>query len=138
MTKPPDLDPDFVRDISLAVYLERLGPDGAPKAIKEAGGIEVLRKRAGSYDALTKAYLRALNVTPPALLLDMPNGKRAHVYLPDKAPCQDPTPAQTAAAPAPQTPSATAAPVHSASGAASKKTRPPPRKEKARNARTKP
>ncbi len=63
---PPEFDPEYVRDISHAVYLERLGPDGTAKAVAEVG-MAVIRKRALSYDSLTKAYLRAIGKNTPPL-----------------------------------------------------------------------
>ncbi len=68
---PPEFDPEYVRDISLAVYLERLGPDGTAKAVAELG-INIIRGRAGSHDTLTKAYLRAIGKRPPPLAKTVP------------------------------------------------------------------
>jgi hypothetical protein len=50
-------------DISLAVYLQRLGPDGSEKAIAQTG-LDKIRRRAEAYYALTRAYLHALNISP--------------------------------------------------------------------------
>jgi hypothetical protein len=51
-------DPDLVRNISVKVYTARLGRDAA-KMLGEVGE-EKFSERAGAYDALTRAYLRAI------------------------------------------------------------------------------
>lgn len=66
---PPEFNPDYVRDISLAVYLDRLGPDGTQKARARFEGGEaefdkLMRDRAACQDTLTKAYLRAIHAQP--------------------------------------------------------------------------
>jgi hypothetical protein len=61
---PPEFGAERVRDISLAVYLERLGRDGTPEAIAKLG-LEKIRERAKSYDPLTRAYLRAIRDHQP-------------------------------------------------------------------------
>jgi hypothetical protein len=53
-----EFDAEFVRDISEAVYRERLGKNDAEAMEKEHGAARV-RNNAGSYDVLTRAYLRA-------------------------------------------------------------------------------
>lgn len=68
MTSTPEFDPEYVRDISLDVYLERLGPDSTAKAVAEVG-MDVIRKRAVSYDPLTKAYLRAIGKHAPTSIM---------------------------------------------------------------------
>lgn len=57
----PEFDPEAVRDISEAVYRERLGKDDAAAMIEKDGdGGKKLRERASSYDNLTRAYMRAM------------------------------------------------------------------------------
>ena len=67
----PSFDPDLVRDISEQVYKLRLeDPTGGGRGSvqrmidndKDSG--DKLRNRAGSYDALTRAYLRVLGFSP--------------------------------------------------------------------------
>lgn len=54
--------PDRVRDVSEAVYRMRLGPDDTARMIAKDGDKgEQLRGRAGSYDTLTRAYMKVLN-----------------------------------------------------------------------------
>ena len=63
MTKPPrvpEFDPEFVRDVSEAVYRDRLGDDLAGMLEKDGDGGKKLRARAASYDSLTRCYLRAI------------------------------------------------------------------------------
>lgn len=55
----------FVRDISLAVYKERLEADSGKGAVarmirKHGDNGERLREYAGAYDKLTRSYLRAI------------------------------------------------------------------------------
>jgi hypothetical protein len=57
--KPAEHTPEFVRDVSVAVYKTRLGTDDAAGMIAKHGEAG-LRKRAGSLDPLTRAYLQAL------------------------------------------------------------------------------
>ncbi|MFA5897739.1 MAG: hypothetical protein WC829_01370 [Hyphomicrobium sp.] len=67
MTKPkrePEFDPTEVRDLSEKVYRDLLERDNAEGAVarmikKDGDGGEKLRERAGSYDKLTRAYMRA-------------------------------------------------------------------------------
>jgi hypothetical protein len=54
----PKYDPEYVRDVSVAVYKSRLY-DG-DRELKEQGE-EDFRKTAGSYDSLTRSYLDAIN-----------------------------------------------------------------------------
>jgi hypothetical protein len=51
-------DPDLVRNISVKVYTARLGRDAKEMLAKV--GPEKFSERAGAYDALTRAYLRAI------------------------------------------------------------------------------
>ena len=51
--------PELVRNISEAVYRDRLGPGDAASMI-EKDGAQKLRERAAAYDTLTRAYLRAV------------------------------------------------------------------------------
>lgn len=61
-----EFDPIKVRDLSETVYrdlLERDNTEGAVARMIEKDGDngEKLRERAGSYDRLTRAYLRAIS-----------------------------------------------------------------------------
>jgi hypothetical protein len=63
----PEFDPVLVRDISEAVYKDRVDDGGHKKykdhlamIAKDGDNGEKLRERAGSYDPLTVTYLRAL------------------------------------------------------------------------------
>ena len=59
--REPEFDPKMVRDISEAVYRERLGDGGAERMIEKDGDQgEQLKDRAGSYDSLTRSYLRVI------------------------------------------------------------------------------
>jgi len=58
-----DFDPEYVRDISVNVYKQRLTL-GGHKALekmlaKDADGGKKLRHRASAYDDLTRCFLRA-------------------------------------------------------------------------------
>lgn len=65
IAEPPEFDAELVRDLSEAVYKERLGPANLTKMLDEDGP-EKLRANAGSYDTLSRAYLRAFRqLTPP-------------------------------------------------------------------------
>jgi hypothetical protein len=56
-----EFDPALVRDISEAVYRDRLGPDGLKNMVEADGdGGAKLRERSGSYDSLTRCYMRAI------------------------------------------------------------------------------
>lgn len=61
-------DRQKVRDISVEVYKARLddaSPGSAERMLtKDADGGAKLRERAGSYDPLTRHYMRALGVKP--------------------------------------------------------------------------
>jgi hypothetical protein len=64
---PPDYTPEFVLNVSEAVYRIRLG---GPKEVadmiandKDQG--QKLRSRAGAYDALTRAYLKVIKEMLP-------------------------------------------------------------------------
>jgi hypothetical protein len=53
--------PERVRDVSEAVYRDRLSPEALKLMIeKDADQGEKLRGRAASYDSLTRSYMRAL------------------------------------------------------------------------------
>lgn len=63
--RKPEFDVEHVRDVSEAVYRARLddesGEGAAERMIaKDGDGGEKLRRRAGAYDALTRAYMRVL------------------------------------------------------------------------------
>lgn len=61
----PTFDPAYIRDLSENVYREALGDDDTARMIaKDKDSGEMLRKRAGSYDVLTRHYLKALNIEP--------------------------------------------------------------------------
>lgn len=63
-TPRPVYDPEYVRDVSEAVYRDRLGADGVERAEDDPKrGAAWLRRNAGAYDTLTRAYLDALNTT---------------------------------------------------------------------------
>lgn len=64
---PPEFDPVLVRDISEAVYRQRVDDGGHAKIKnsqqmieKDGDNGEKLRERASSYDKLTRCYLRAV------------------------------------------------------------------------------
>lgn len=64
----PAWSPEYIRDISEAVYRARLEQD-CPGNIermiaKDEDTGEKLRNRAGSYDALTRVYLKTLGFEP--------------------------------------------------------------------------
>lgn len=62
--KPADHTAEFVRDVSEAVYRERVGADDIAKMIADPKrGEAFVRRTAGSYDTLTRAYLRTLRVS---------------------------------------------------------------------------
>jgi len=59
--EPTTPDAKVVRDISERVYRERLGKDATARMIGDDGdGGVKLRARAGSYDGLTRVYMRVL------------------------------------------------------------------------------
>lgn len=58
--KPQSFDDTYVRDISEAVYKDRLGPKQTASML-EKDGAEKLRERAAFYDHTTVATLRAIN-----------------------------------------------------------------------------
>lgn len=73
MTERPKREPEFdaerVRDVSEAIYRARLadesGEGAAERMIaKDGDNGEKLRRRAGFYDALTRAYMRVLKPLP--------------------------------------------------------------------------
>lgn len=68
--RKPTFDPEYIRNISVGVYCQRLvdgnGVGAADRMVeKDADGGEKLRGRAGAYDALTRAYLKVLGFEPP-------------------------------------------------------------------------
>lgn len=58
--RPIEFDADRVRDISEAVFRERLGKDVKKMLADDNDGGKKLRERASSYDALTRCYMRAI------------------------------------------------------------------------------
>lgn len=54
-----EFDAGHVRDISEAVYRDRMGEKDASERIAKIGAAK-FREHAGLYDALTRAYLRAI------------------------------------------------------------------------------
>lgn len=64
--KKTAVDPERVRDVSVEVYKARLEDNraGAVARMLEKDGDDgkALRGRAASYDALTRVYMRVLNV----------------------------------------------------------------------------
>lgn len=62
--REPEFDPTRVRDLSVEVYKMSLGEDDTRRMLEkdDDGGVK-LRERAGSYDALTRRYMRALTGT---------------------------------------------------------------------------
>lgn len=62
-----EFDPVMVRDISEAVYRERLGADSVTNMLEKDGdGGAKLRERSASYDGLTRAYLRVIRAQEQA------------------------------------------------------------------------
>jgi len=70
MVKEPKLtfDPEYIRDLSEAVYRMRLEQDCAGNTdrmlAKDNDGGKKLRNRAGAYDPLTRVYLKTLGFEP--------------------------------------------------------------------------
>jgi hypothetical protein len=67
--KKPTFDPNYIRNLSEAVYRIALNRDSGEGAVermiaKDKDGGEKLRNRAAAYDKLTRAYLEVLGVTP--------------------------------------------------------------------------
>lgn len=61
----PTFDPTYVRDISETVYRHQLGAEDVQRMVeKDEDQGQKLRNRAGSYDQLTRAYLKALGFDP--------------------------------------------------------------------------
>jgi hypothetical protein len=58
----PEFGLSFVRDVSEAVYRERLSPRDLADMIAKDGDPKV-RERAGCFDVLTRVYLRVLKPT---------------------------------------------------------------------------
>jgi hypothetical protein len=68
----PTFDPAYVRDISESVYRHQLGAEDVLRMIeKDEDQGQKLRNRAGSYDQLTRVYLKALGFEPPAIADDV-------------------------------------------------------------------
>lgn len=67
--RTPSFDAEYIRDLSVKVYRLRLEQDCpgnvARMLTKDADDGTKLRNRAGSYDALTRAYLKVLGFEPP-------------------------------------------------------------------------
>lgn len=67
--KNVEFDPEYVRDISLHVYEQRMalsGKDAVAKMVaKDGDGGVKLRSRASAYDDLTRCYLRAIRSVAP-------------------------------------------------------------------------
>ena len=66
MTPPkrqPEFDAEHVRDISEAVDRDRKPETDLADIIAEKGAAKI-REYAGSYDSLTRSYLRATKVSP--------------------------------------------------------------------------
>lgn len=67
----PTFDPEYIRDLSERVYrdmLEQDCPGNVERMItKDEDDGRKLRNRAGYYDRLTRAYLKALGFSPPPL-----------------------------------------------------------------------
>jgi hypothetical protein len=56
---------ECVRDVSEKVYRHLLGEEDARRMVEKDGdGGAKLRSRAGSYDQLTRAYLKVLQIEP--------------------------------------------------------------------------
>ena len=63
--RKPTFDPIYIRDISEKVYRLELGEDDMRRMIeKDKDQGQKLRNRAGSYDPLTRSYLKALGIEP--------------------------------------------------------------------------
>lgn len=65
----PTFDPEYIRNLSEAVYRRRLIDDSGEGAdermiAKDKDSGEKLRGRAAAYDPLTRAYLHAFGVRP--------------------------------------------------------------------------
>lgn len=61
----PTFDPTYIRDISEAVYRHQLGAEDVQRMIeKDEDQGQKLRNRAGSYDQLTRVYLKTLGFDP--------------------------------------------------------------------------
>lgn len=71
----PTFDPNYIRDMSEAVYRHRLEqdcPGNVERMIeKDEDQGQMLRNRAASYDPLTRAYLKVLGFEPPAIAADV-------------------------------------------------------------------
>ena len=60
--REPEFDNEVVRDISEAVYRDRLGAEDVLRMIAKDGDTgQKLRDRSSSYDSLTRSYTRAIN-----------------------------------------------------------------------------
>lgn len=61
ISPPPDYTPEYVTDVSEAIYRARLGPKDVAQMIEADGdGGQKLRNRARAYDPLTRDYLKLL------------------------------------------------------------------------------
>lgn len=77
--RKPTFDPSYIRDISESVYRIRLCQDSGGGAdllmiANDKDNGEKLRNRAGSYDALTRTYLKVLGFEPATLPAAMREG----------------------------------------------------------------
>ena len=66
--KDTEFNPEYVRDISVNVYMQRLTLSGHKAVEKmlasDADGGKKLRNRAGAYDDLVRCFLRAVAEVP--------------------------------------------------------------------------
>ena len=68
---PKSYSDKFIRDISEAVYKDRLN-GGAERMIAQDGDAgKKLRSRAGAYDQLTRSYLKALSINEDVHIVRM-------------------------------------------------------------------
>lgn len=59
--RPSEFPADLIRRVSIAVYIDRLGPkDAALMMARDGDGGIKLAERSVALDALTRAYLRAI------------------------------------------------------------------------------
>lgn len=69
--KKPTFDPEYIRDLSERVYrlrLEQDSPGNVARMIeKDQDNGEKLRNRAGTYDPLTRAYLKVFGFEPDGI-----------------------------------------------------------------------
>jgi len=63
--KKATFDPEYIRDLSEAVYRDQLGAEDTARMIEKDKDLgNKLRNRAGAYDSLTRSYLKAMNIKP--------------------------------------------------------------------------